>query len=208
MSETGAAIDPAVYRLKANAFVGTRTYRLTDEALTWEEDGKPLDGVFYDEIAEVRLAFAPTRVAPNRYRAQIVFRKGGMVELFNLEYVGFASFAAHDAGYAAFLTELHRRLAAHGKNVVYRRGNTLTGYILNVGLTIFIFVAIAFAVLFLINVGGPGIAIVKLVIILFFVPLLIRYIRRARPGTYDPLALPADVLPETAAAESAEEKPT
>lgn len=207
MSETATAIDPAVYRLKANAFTGMRTYRLTDEALTWEEEGKPLDGVFFDEISEVRLAFAPTRVAPNRYRAQIVLRRGGMVELFNLDYVGFANFAAHDADYAAFLTELHRRLAARGKNVVYRRGNTVAGYIFNVGLTVFIFVAIAFAFIFLVNVGGPGIAIVKLGIILFFVPLLVRYIRRARPGTYDPLALPRDVLPDVATA-THEEKPT
>ena len=62
-------------------------------------------------------------------------------------------------------------------------------------LTIFIFVMIAVAFLLLFSWGGPLVAIVKLAILLFFVPVLVRYIRRARPGTYDPLALPADVLP-------------
>ena len=71
-------------------------------------------------------------------------------------------------------------------------------------LTIFIFAMIALAFLLLFSWGGPLVAIVKLVIVLFFVPVLVRYIRRARPGTYDPLALPAAVLPRRA---DWEEKP-
>ena len=190
------AIDPTVYRLRANAFVKPRSYRLTEDALTWEEEGGKLDGVFYDGIAEVRLAFAPTRIATDRYRTQIVLRAGGMVELFNTDYRGFASFDEHNAEYAAFVTELHRRLAAQGKDVIYRQGNSVAGFIVNVALTIFVFVMIALAFLLLFSWGGPLIAIAKLAILLFFVPVLVRYIRRARPGTYDPLALPAAVLPE------------
>ncbi len=188
-------IDPTVYRLRANAFVKPRTYRLTEDALTWEEDGGKTDGVFYDGIAEVRLAFAPTRVATNRYRAQIIFKAGGMAELFNADYRGFADFAEHNAEYVAFLTELHRRLAARGKDVVYRQGNSVGGFIGNVAISVFIFVMIAVAFLLLFTWGGPLIAIAKLAILLFFVPVLVRYIRRARPGNYDPLALPAAVLP-------------
>ena len=127
-----------------------------------------------------------------------------MAELFNLEYVSLATFAAHDAEYVAFVTELHRRLAVHGKDVVYRRGNSVGAFVFNVALTIFIFAMIAIAFLLLFAWGGPLVAIAKLAILLFFVPLLVRYIRRARPGTYDPLALPADVLP---APTTEEEKP-
>lgn len=195
-----ADADPTTYRLRANALVGTRTYRLTDEALTWEEEGKKLDGVFYDDIAGVRLAFAPTRVARNRYRAQIIFRQGGMAELFNTDYRGFAAFAEQNAAYAAFLAELHKRLAANGRNVVFRQGNSPWGFVLNVALTVFIFVSIALAFVLLFTWGGPWVAVVKLAIVLFFVPVLIRYIRRARPATYDPLALPPAMLPQPAGA--------
>jgi hypothetical protein len=195
------AIDPTVYRLRANAFVKPRVYRLTEDALTWEEEGTRLDGAFYDGIAEVRLAYTPTRFATNRYRAQIIFKAGGMVELFNLDYRGIANFADVSAEYAAFLAELHRRLAAHGTDVIFRHGNSVGAYIANIVLTVFIFAVVALAVLLLFTWGGPVVAIVKLVILLFFVPVLVRYIRRARPGTYDPLALPAAVLPELPAAE-------
>jgi hypothetical protein len=55
MSETEekpAEADATVYRLRANAFVKPRLYRLTGNALTWEEEGEKLDGVFYDDICE------------------------------------------------------------------------------------------------------------------------------------------------------------
>ena len=195
-----AAADPTVYRLRANAFVKPRTYRLTDDALTWEEDGGKSDGVFYDGIAEVRLAFVPTRISTNRYRARIIFRAGGMAELFNTDYRGFADLAEHNAEYAAFLTELHRRIGDPRQGYRIPPGQQRRRLRLRCqGLTIFIFIMIALAFLLLFSWGGPLVAIVKLVIVLFFVPVLVRYIRRARPGTVlpDPLALPAAVLPET-----------
>jgi hypothetical protein len=190
-------IDPRIYRLKANAFVKPRTYRLTEDALTWQDDGGALDGVRYEDIAEVRLAFAPMRTATNRYRAQVIFRQGGMVELFNTDYAGFADLVEHNPEYSAFLTELHRRLAASGKSVVFRSGNSVAGYIGNIALTVFVFVALALALFLFVEWGGPWIALAKLAIIIFFVPVLLRYMRRAKPITYDPLAIPTAALPET-----------
>jgi hypothetical protein len=188
-------IDPTVYRLRANAFVNPRLYRLTDDALIWEEEGEKLDGVFYDDIAEIRLAFAPTRFARNRYRAQIIFREGGMAELFNTDYQGIGNFPEQNEAYAAFLRELHRRVAAASHATVFRQGNSRLGYALNLLLTVFIFAMIALAFVLLTTIGLIWIAAIKLAIVIFFVPTLIRYIRRAKPGSYDPLALPADVLP-------------
>lgn len=185
------------YTYRPNAFVGERTYTLTDDALVVEEPGKPRDGAFYDGISEVRLAYTPTRAATNRYRAQILFREGGMAELLNTHYAGVLDFPEKNAEYNAFLAELHRRLAARGKDVRYARGNSTAAYVGNWLLTIFIFAMLALVVLFLIpNWGGTWIVFAKLALILVFIPVLVRYMQRARPGTYDPLNLPTDVLPE------------
>jgi hypothetical protein len=189
------ANDATVYRFRANAFVGERTYRLTEDALTWEQAGKPLDGVFYDEIAEVRMSYAPTRVSTNRYRTQIIFRKGGMAELFNTHYAGFADLPEKNAEYNAFVRELHRRLAEKGTQTTFHQGSSRAGYAANMLLTIFIFAGLAFVFVFFLNFGLIWIAAVKLAIILFFLPVLIRFMRRSKPGTYDPRALPAAVLP-------------
>lgn len=190
-------MDPTTYTFRSNAFVGERTYRLTDDALVVEEAGKPLGGAFYDGISEVRLAFTPTRAATNRYRAQIIYRDGGMAELFNTDYRGVLDFPEKNAEYNAFLTELHRRLAAKGKNIRFARGNTHAAYVGNWALTIFIFAMLALVVLFLIpNWGGTWIVFAKLALIFAFLPVLICYMQKAKPGTYDPLAIPKDVLPE------------
>ena len=188
--------EPPTFNLRANAFQNRRTYRLTDDALTWEEDGKALDGVYYDDIAEIRLAFAPTRVARNRYRAQIIFRQGGMAELFNTDYQGFGDFPEKNEEYVALLRELHRRIAAKGGTTRFRKGNSTLAYIFNILLTIFIFAMLALAFFMLASFGLVWIAVVKLGIIMFFIPTLIRYIKRVKPETYDPLHVPADALPD------------
>lgn len=189
-----------VYRNRPNAFVGERTYTLTDDALVVDEAGQPRAGAFYDGVSEVQLAFTPTRADTNRYRARIVYRDGGMAEIFNTSYAGVMNFPESNAEYVAFLTELHRRLAARGKDVRYRRGNSVGAYVGNWALTIFIFAMIGLAFILLTTWAVVWIAAVKLVLVVIFVPVLIAYMRRARPGTYDPLAIPKDVLPDLPAA--------
>jgi hypothetical protein len=162
-----------------------------------EEDGKPRAGAFLDQIAEVRLAYAPTRFARNRYRAQIIYRAGGMAELFNTHFEGVGNFPERNEAYAGFLTELHRRLAEKGKEVRYRRGSSVAGYVANWALTIFIFAMLALAFVLLVAWGLVWIAVVKIAIVLFFIPTLVRFMMQSTPGTYDPLAIPKDVLPLT-----------
>jgi hypothetical protein len=188
-------VETTTYTHRPNAFAGERTYALSDDALVVDEAGQSLNGAFYDGISEVRLAFTPTRFARIRYRAQIVYRDGGMAELYNTHFEGVGDFAERNAEYAAFLTELHRRLAAKGKDVRYVRGNSTAAYVANWLLTIFIFAMLALAFVLLMAWGLGWIAVVKIAIILFFIPTLIRYMMRAKPATYDPLAIPRDVLP-------------
>lgn len=187
--------DPAEYRFRAHAFAKDRTFLLTDDALIWGEDGARIDGVYYEDIAEVRVAYAPTRVARNRYRTQVFFKQGGMVELFNTHYAGFADFEERNAAYSAFVQALHRRLAERNAPVIYRKGSSPAAYAGNLLLTLGSFAMIALAFVLLFNFGIVWIAVAKLAIVLFFVPTLIRYLRSSRPETYDPRTIPADALP-------------
>jgi hypothetical protein len=183
------------YGFRASALSRNRVFRLTEDALVWQDEGAPLDGVFLDDIAEVRVAYAPTRVARNRYRTQVIFRQGGMVELFNTHYAGFADFEERNAEYAAFVRALHRRLADRNAPATFRKGDSPAAYAGNLALATFVFAMIALAFVLLFNFGLVWIALVKLAIVLFFVPALIRYVRRSRPAAYDPRAIPAEALP-------------
>jgi hypothetical protein len=143
----------------------------------------------------VRVAYAPTRVARNRYRTQVIFKQGGMVELFNTHYAGLADFEERNAAYSAFVQALHRRLAERNLPVIYRKGSSPAACAGNLVLTLGSFGLIALAVVLLFNFGIIWIAVAKLAIVLFFVPTLIRNLRRSRPDTYDPHTIPAEALP-------------
>jgi hypothetical protein len=189
------SLDTPTYGMRANAFVAPRTFQLTDDALIWQDEGKPLDGAFFDQIAEVRLSYAPTRIVTGRFRTRVILKAGGMVELFNVSYRGFADFEDRSPAYVAFVTELHRRLAAKGKDVRYRSGNTPFAYIANIATVAIVFAGLALVLLALPIAPLPGIVIVKLAIIAAFIPTLLRYLRRARPAGYDPLHIPTQMLP-------------
>jgi hypothetical protein len=188
--------DGTVYRVRAHAFVKRRTYRLLDDALAWEEDGAKPDGVLYRDIAEVRLAYAPTRAAINRYRAQVIFRQGGMAQIFNQDYRGFADFQDQNADYVAFIKELHRRIAASGGETTYRAGSSRKGYVFNMALSIGALITFAAIAVFVLNFGASAIVWAKFAIILPFIPILFRYMKTAKPVTYDPAHIPENVLPE------------
>jgi hypothetical protein len=184
-----------VYAFRPDALGGTRTYRLTTDALTWTDEGQSLDGVFFDDIAEIRLAYAPSRIARNRYRTQVILRQGGMTEFSNMSYAGFANFEDRSDDYVAFVRALHRRLATIDRRPLYRKGSSVAGYLASILITVLVFAGLVCGALMLFNWGGPGIAIIKIAILLFFIPTLLGYLRRAVPAFYDPRDLPADALP-------------
>jgi len=86
-------------------------------------------------------------------------------------------------------------MAERNGRAIFRKGSSPAAYAGNLALTVFIFAMIALAVVLLFNFGMVWIAVAKLAIILFFVPTLVRFIRRSRPETYDPRAIPEDALP-------------
>lgn len=188
--------DPTRYTHTYHALRKARSYRLTDDALTWEDEGE--DGVKslpYSGIKEVRLAYRPSRVQRNRYLAHIVPKSGKRIDISNSSFHGFGNFTEHNEEYAAFLRELHRRLAESGTDAVFHKGSSLLGYIGNLLLTGWIALMLVLAFFLLMATGIVWVAVIKLAIIAFFIPTLIRFIVRAKPKRYDPREIPGDALP-------------
>lgn len=192
-------MDASTYRQRRTAFNRPRSYRLTGDALVWSEEGKGEDRLFYKDIREVRIAYRPDRVQTNRYITTLKTRTGWKLLISNSSYTGFATFQDHSPEYRAFILELHRRLAASGLPIVFAKGSTRAGYLGNLLLVLFIFAGLAFV---LWMTGGQDRAWyvdAKLWTIVFFLPVLFVFIRKAKPERYDPLAPAADGLPEAAA---------
>ncbi|MFN0264362.1 hypothetical protein ACKTEK_10845 [Tepidamorphus sp. 3E244] len=180
-----------------HALRGPRTYTLSDDALEWVDEGKAgHHRLPFSEISHVRLAYRPTRVQHNRYLAHITPRTGKRIDISNSSFHGYGSFTEHNEAYARFIRALHEKLAAHSSGTVFQKGGSWPGYIGNLVLTAWIALMLVIAALFLLFSGLLWIAVVKLAIIIFFLPTLVRFIIRAKPETYSPSKIPEGALPE------------
>jgi len=101
-----------------------------------------------------------------------------------------------DRPYAAFVAELHRRIALAAPPARFEQGSSPLLYW--PGLIVFAGVALAAAVLIVraLQVAAFGGAAFIAAFLLFFLWQAGNYFRRNRPGRYRPEALPADLMPK------------
>lgn len=183
------------YCHRLHAFRERACYEVTEHGLRMSVGGKTREFPFAD-IGAVALDFAPTRFQRNRFRMRIYPKSGGTIEITNESYEGPASFSAHDADYVRFAEALHGAILASGVPAEFRSGNSTAGYLVNIAIVVGT-AALLYSVLPLLVAGyGPvGIVGVKLLVIAFMLPTLWRYMKRNRPKTYRPDAIPATALP-------------
>lgn len=185
----------ASYTQRLHAFVPSRTYTVTDDALLWR-DGKGGSGrLAYADLAEVRLSYAPTRVQKNRYFMTLSTGHDKPLQISNEDYRGLADFQDRSLSYRVFVDELYRAIAAANSSVCYRSGSSKARHMLHWAITLFLILVLATAAMVLLATGLYWLIVVKLAVIAYFLPLLRRYLRLNTPNAYDPLALPESMLP-------------
>jgi len=159
------------------------------------EAGGPARFPFAD-IAEIRLAFEPTRFDAKRHRCDITMRDGTRATIWSTHYVSVGEFEDRGVTYAALARALIARVAAANPSAVFRAGKRPLAYWLQLIFLLLAFSALAYMIMLVGGAAFSGIVIVKLVIIAAFVPLLLRYMHKNRPGRFPADNIPPDVLPE------------
>jgi hypothetical protein len=182
------------YGYRASLVGGGREFALTRDGLAWKVGAK--SGLWpYPTIAVLKLSYRPVSMQSRRFRADIENVNGERLTVLSTSWQTVALMAPQDAGYRAFILELHHRLAAAGSRVdligglsplVYRAGLAVMA-VLAVAMTALLARALAtaayagalfivgFAALFAWQIGG--------------------FIRRNRPLRYGFDALPMQLLP-------------
>jgi hypothetical protein len=162
--------------------------------LSWQISGR--SGVWpYADIASIRLTFRPMSMQSRRFRADIRSVGGQRIAVLSTTWQTVSLMAPQDHDYRAFVTELHRRMAAAGSEAMLIAGIRPITYAVAVALLALLGIAMAglfgralltgewygalflvgFAALFIWQIGG--------------------FIRRNRPRTYDFDHLPQALLP-------------
>jgi len=175
-----------------------RHYQIGGEALIWQDDDKAPIHMPYGEITSVTCLFAPTRTQSNRYLLRIQTRGRGRIDISNSHYKSFGNFEEKNGSFVAFATELHKKIAACNPGTLFHRGSSMAGYIFSIAMAGILFVILVGAGLFFLMAGVIWIVALKIGLLVFYTPTLLRYIRRNKPASYNPLDLPKDILPQKA----------
>ena len=183
----------AEYRCTTSVFSGEARFGLGPGGIT-HEIGTVRNVLPLAEVASVALAYEPSRADLARYTCTITGRRGHVVQLQSTSYRGVADFVSQADAYRAFVLALHRALLPRAGEVRFGTGVSTSRYLLNLGcLLVSLPLLLGVLALFGTAIGIP--AVLHLVLIAVLLPFVWKWMRRNRPGTYDPRALPDALLP-------------
>jgi hypothetical protein len=149
----------------------------------------------YAAIVELRLCFDPTRVDDTRHRCDIRLADRRQASLYSTHFVSVAEFEDRAATYVPLVRALVTQVAAANRGCRFRAGKRPIVYWTE---HVVLAALVALLVFVLALVGGVAITdlfLVKLAVVVAFIPVMIAYTRKNRPRSFDAGAIPDDVLP-------------
>lgn len=185
--------DP-LYAYKPSLLGTAHEFRLAADALAWRVGGRS-GHIPYREIRRLRLSFRPVTMQSYRFLAEVWPASGPKLQIASTSWRSMVELERLDRAYAAFLAELHRRMAGVGARTSFEAGSPPLVYW--PGVTVFVVVSLALAALTVraLQAGATTGAIFVVIFLGAFLWQAGTFFRRNRPGTYAPEAIPAVVLP-------------
>ena len=183
-----------VYAYKPALLGAPFEFCLTPAALEWSR-GRVAGRLPYDRVRRVRLSFRPVTMQSHRFITEIWPVVGPKLEICSTSWRSIMEQERHDAAYARFVAELHRRIADTGAAVSFEAGSQVVLYW--IGVAVFAGASLTLAALTAraLQAGAPAAAAIVAGFLALFLWQVGTFFRRNRPATYQPNALPPEVLP-------------
>ena len=185
--------DPA-YSFKPSLMGAPCHFALRQEGVQWER-GRYAGLVRYDHIRSVRMSFRPVTMQSQRYITEIWSSDNPKLMISSASWRSLIEQERLDSAYTAFVTELHRRIAAAGATVAFTSGMPVVTYF--IGVVVFAAAILAMGALTVraMQLDDWKVAALVGVLFLVFAIQIGNYFRRNLPVRYRPDAIPANVLP-------------
>jgi hypothetical protein len=185
--------DPS-YAYKPSLMGAHWQMKLMPEGLAYTV-GRYSGVVPYDRIRRVRLAFRPMTMQTQRYLTEIWSPDAPKLQIASSSWRSIVEQERQDAAYSAFITELHRRLAAAKSQALFQRG--LPSILFALGVVVYGAALIGFVALSVraLQAGDKAAAAFVFVFFLLFAWQVGTYFYRNKPGRYRVEEPPAQLLP-------------
>lgn len=196
MTDSGdsAVTGDLVYAYKTSLMGAPFEFRLAADALEWRKG--PYSGrTPYDRIRRIRLGFRPITMQNNRFLGEIWIADGPKLQIASTSWKSLVEHERLDAAYRVFVTELVRRVGAAGGTTSFETGSPV--FLYWPGVLVFLGASLALAGLIAraLSERAFGGAAFIAAFLAFFLWQAGNFFYRNRPGTFDPDALPPQVLP-------------
>lgn len=183
------------YQFRENALTPLNTLSLHDDGLaSLCNERSQLHA--YADVKSVRLKYDPTRVQTNRYLMDVEFANAPKLRVTNSSYEGFAYFKDQSDSFRGFVESFHQALADNNVNAQYLAGANSFSYIASLLCTFFVLGILVFASIYMLLTGMFLIVLIKLILIVIYLPAVFRYLKANRPRSYQPNNIPVSLLPK------------
>ncbi len=183
-----------VYSYRPSLLGAAWEFRLGPTALIWQA-GSRSGHIAYTDIKKVALAFRPATMQNHRFIVQIWSRSAPKLTVVSTSVKSMLEQSRQDSGYSGFVTELHRRIAASGSGAVFIGGTHPLRFW--PGLIVFAAASLGLAALAVraLQVDTLAAAVFIAAFLALFLWQIGGFLRRNRPRSYRPDALPPELLP-------------
>ena len=192
---TSPGADIAAYAYRPSLLGAPWEFRITAGGLEWEA-GRKTGSVALRDIRRIRLSFRPANMQTRRYVTEIWADNAPKLQIVSCSWKSMVVQERLDGPYAAFVRELHARIAQAGVHARLERGSHPLVYW--PGLVVFAAVTLGLLALIVRALQAQalgGAAFIGVFCILFLWQSG-NFFRRNVPGVYRPDALPATLLPK------------
>src|SRR5450759_3722748 len=173
--DRASAGEPVAYAYRPSLLGAAWQFKLTGEGIDWAT-GRKAGHIPFRAVRRLRMSYRPASMQSHRFMTELWAEGAPKLKILSSSWKSMVEQERLDKPYAAFVAELHRRIALAAPPARFEQGSHPLLYW--PGLIAFAGVAFigGFLVLFLWQSGN--------------------YFRRNRPGLYRPEALPAELMPK------------
>jgi hypothetical protein len=191
----GAEEGAAAYAYQPSLMGAPMELRLNGDTLEWTVGNKS-GRVPLRNVRLVNMSYNPKSMQPHRFVTRLWAEGAPHLDIVSTSWRSIMEQERLDARYAAFLRELHRRLAVAARQARFVRGKS--PWLYWPGLVSFVLVSLGLAAMVLRTLqehSALGALFVAVFLTLFLWQGVV-FFQRNKPGSYRPGALPRELLPK------------
>ena len=194
--EIPSANGELTYSYRPSLLGAPWVFTLTEHGLNWAV-GSRAGQVRYRDVRRLRLSFKPASMQTQRFLTEIWAEGAPRLQVISSSWKSMVEQEPQDKRYAAFVTELHARIARAASPVPVQYEQGSSPFVYWPGLALYIVMALAMAAMILRALEAHTLGAAAF--IAAFVALFLwqggKFFLRNRPGRYRPDALPPALIP-------------